>query len=73
MKTYKVIHIISPHKSFSWNDGLFAIISKEKNILNLCKISDKGEPQLYDNGKPMITCTGAGNTGVKQTKLKITF
>ena len=69
MKKYKVVHIKSELKSFSWNDGLFAVISKRNGILNLCKIEEDGKPQLFDDGRFMITCTGSGNKGITKTQL----
>ena len=35
MKQYEIIHLKSEMKSFSWNDGLFAIIKEENGILNM--------------------------------------
>ena len=71
MKTYPVIHLKSPLPSFSWNDGLFAIIKNEDGILHMCKIDKSGQPSLYDDGQMMITCTGENNTGITKTKLEI--
>lgn len=65
---YKVVYINYESKSFQWNNGLFAIISKKDNILNMCKIVD-GKPQVNDDGTLMITCTGAGNRGIIETNL----
>ena len=67
-KWYPVIHIQSQEKSFSWNDGLFIVVNQTDDIYELCKIDD-GQPQLYDDGKFMIACTGIGNKGITKTKL----
>jgi len=69
MKKYPIIHIKSPHPAFSWNDGLFAIISEEDGILNMCKINDSGQPQRFDDYRFMITCTGSKNPGITKTSL----
>ncbi len=69
VKKYKVIHIDYESKSFQWNNGLFAIISEQSNILNMCKLNEKGQPQLNDDGSLMITCTSARNKGITETNL----
>lgn len=71
--TYEIIHLKSELKSFSWNDGLFAIIEKKDGILNMCKIDNDGKPQTYEDGKLMITCTGEGNKGITKTALSLNW
>lgn len=59
MKAYPIIHLTSPSPSFSWNDGLFAVIKKNKDkTLALCKINKQGEPQLLESGEPLTTIVG---------------
>jgi len=72
MKKYPVIHIKSVHPSFSWNDGLFAIILKKDDELHMCKIDTLGRPELFDDGRFMITCTGCKNPGITKTDLFLT-
>ena len=40
MKTLKVVNLKSESKSFSWNDGLFAIQKQVGDIVHLWKIKD---------------------------------
>ena len=70
---YDVIHVESPLKSFSWADGLYIIISEEDTTLNMCALDEKGQPQLFDDGRFMITCTGKNNTGITRTNLKYNY
>lgn len=72
MKTYKVIHVAFPHKSFSWADGLYAIIKKDikDNRLDLCKIDEQGKPQMYGEN-PSISSTSINNPGITKTNLTI--
>lgn len=71
MKTLKVINMKSLSKSFSWNDGLFAIQKQENDVLYLWKIKD-GKLHNHDNGSPNITCTSIRNKGILPTDLTIT-
>lgn len=70
MKTLPVVLVKSELKSFSWNDGLFAIQKEVDGILHLWKIKD-GKLSRYENGSPNIMCTGKGNKGVFPTDLRI--
>ena len=72
-KSYPVIYLQSSLKSFSWNDGLFIVINQTDDIYELCKLNDNGQPQLYDDGRFMIACTGIGNKGITITKTKLVF
>ncbi len=69
MKQYKVISFKSPSKSFSWNDGLFAVLKEEGDVISMVKIEDNGQPQTYDDGRFMITEISKRNTGVSATSL----
>jgi hypothetical protein len=66
----EVIHMESELKSFSWADGLYIIVSEKDGTYNMCKLDEKGQPELYDHGGFMITCTGTVNKGITRTKLK---
>lgn len=66
----KVVYLKSESKSFSWNDGLFAIQKEVNGILHLWKIKN-GKLHMLDGDIPNITCTGIGNKGIKQTDLVI--
>lgn len=70
MQTLKVIYLKSESNSFQWNNGLFAILKQEGDILFLWKISE-GKLERYDDGTPKITCTGAKNKGILQTDMLI--
>lgn len=71
MKKYKVIILRSELKSYSWNDGLFAVYKKENGLLQLWKIID-GKLSRFEDGTPSITITGEGNKGIFPTNMTIT-
>lgn len=73
MKTYKVIYLKSQLKSFSWNDGLFALYKEIEGIVHLAKIRDDGSIQRDNDGNLNITCTGVNNASIKKTQLTISF
>lgn len=66
----KVIHLKSELKSFSWDDGLFAIQKEVNGVLYLWKIKD-GKLDIYEDGTPNITCTGINNKGITPTDLVV--
>jgi hypothetical protein len=66
----EVIHVKSPLKSFSWADGLYIIVSEIEDTLNMCALDENGQPQLFDDGRFTITCTGKNNKGITRTNLK---
>ena len=49
----KVVNLKSESKSFSWNDGLFAIDKEVDDTLYLWKIK-KGKLALYPDKSPVI-------------------
>ena len=69
----EVIYMKSREKSFSWADGLYIIVSETADTLNMCKIDEDGQPELFDDGRFMITCTGKGNLGISKTNLKYNY
>lgn len=71
-QTLKVVLLKSESKSFSWNDGLFAIQKQEGDTLYLYKIID-GKLRRDEDGNPSITCTSIRNKGIKATDLSITI
>jgi hypothetical protein len=70
MKTLKVVNLKSEFKSFSWNDGLFAIQKQVGDIVYLWKIKD-GKLDRYEDDTPNITLTGINNTGITPTDLVV--
>ena len=68
METMKVVNLKSESKSFSYNDGLFAIQKYDGDIVYLWKITD-GKLDRYDDGTPNITCISINNKGITQTDL----
>ncbi len=70
MEILKVINLKSELKSFSWNDGLFAIQKEVDGILHLWKIKD-GKLDRYNDGTPNICCTGVNNKGIHPTDLVV--
>ena len=70
MKTLKVVNLKSESKSFSWNDGLFAIQKQVGDIVHLWKIKD-GKLNRYEDGTQNITCTSINNKGIIPTDLVV--
>ena len=64
----EVIYVKSEYKSFSWNDGYFIILKESNGVYDMCKL-DNGKPQLFDDGRYMITYTGVNNKGIIRTNL----
>ena len=71
-KKYPIVHIAFSHPSFQWGNGLYIILGKRGNELQMCKVSKEGKPELYDDGRYMVTITGAGNEGITKTNLSYT-
>lgn len=72
VKTYPIIHIEFLLPSFSWGSGLYAIVENDGETLKMVRIRPDGSPDMYDDGRPMITCTSckAGDTKkIKETQL----
>ena len=69
--TYDVVNVKLTHPSFSWGNGLYAVIETKGTELRMCQIDNEGKPTLYDDGRFMITCTGTGNKEVYPTGLKL--
>ena len=69
----EIIHVENPSISFSWADGLYIIVSEVEDTLNMCALDEKGQPQLYNDGRFMISCTGKNNKGITKTKLKYKY
>ena len=65
----EIVYIDFDHNSFNWANGLYIVVRVTDYEYNLCRLNEKGEPELYDDGKYMISCTGVNNTGVKKTNL----
>lgn len=70
METLKVIYLKSEYKSFSWNDGLFAIQKQVGDMFHLWKIKE-GKLSRYEDGTPNICCTSINNKGITTTDLTI--
>lgn len=72
---YDIVNVQITHPSFSWNNGLFAVISRDESqgVFNLCKIGENFEPDVFDDNRPMITCTGLGNKEVYTTSVKLEY
>lgn len=67
--TFEVIHMKCELPSFSWNDGLFFIVKEEDETLHMCKLDKDGQPELFEDGRFMITCTSKNNKGITKTNL----
>ena len=70
MDTLKVIKLKSEVKSFSHNNGLYAIRKQYGDSLYLWKIKD-GILQKYQDGSPNLLCLDANNKGITPTDLLI--
>ena len=65
----EVVYINFDHLSFNWANGLYIIIEEKDDELHMCKLND-GMPELYDDGRFMISATGKNNKGIIKTNLK---
>lgn len=70
MEMLKVILLKSESKSFSCNDGYFAIQKQVGDIVHLWKIKD-GKLDRYEDNEPKISCTSINNKGIIPTDLFI--
>ena len=68
--TYDIVNVKITHPSFSWGNGLYAVIETVGTDLMMCKINEDGNLTLYGDGKMDITCTGTKNKEVYPTGLK---
>lgn len=68
---YDIAHVKFTHLSFSWNNGIYAVIEKTETELRLCKIDENYKLSLYDDGRPMICVVGVNNKEVYPTDFKI--
>ena len=72
MKTLKVVNLKSESKSFSWNDGLFAIQKQVGGVIHLWKIKE-GKLARHEDGTPNITCTSVNNKGIIPTDMFVSI
>ena len=71
---HSVIYMQSELKSFSWADGLYAIIKEVDGIYHLGRINEMGKISRYpEDNRIDIMCTGVENNGIKKTDLLITI
>jgi|TARA_R110001583_G_scaffold38337_1_gene123916 hypothetical protein len=71
--TYDIVNVQLTHPSFSWGNGLYAVLETKGTELRMCQIDKDGKPSLFDDGSFMITCTGTGNKEVYPTDLKLEY
>ena len=71
MESYKVIILKSTTKSFSWNNGMFAIENDADNLLHLWKIKN-GKLEIFPDGFKNICVISKNNKGIIETNLRIT-
>lgn len=64
----EIVDIKFQHPSFSWCDGRYIIVKIHDDIYDICKIDD-GMPQLFDDGRFMVSCTSIKNPGITKTNL----
>jgi hypothetical protein len=71
LKRGMVINMVIEKGSFAWTSGLYVVdtVKPEENELRMIRINNDFSLQLLDSGKPMISCTGLGNKGIKITKM----
>jgi len=68
---YDIVNVKLSHPSFSWGNGFYAVIAKNETELRMCKIDEDGNPELFEDGKFMITGTGINNPEIYPTSLKL--
>jgi hypothetical protein len=70
---YDIVNVKLTHPSFSWGNGLYAVIEKTETELRMCQLDENFNPNLFDDGRFMITCTSAQNKEVYPTPMKFHF
>lgn len=67
-----IVYINFDQPSYNWANGLYIVVGKnlDENVYNLCRLQADGTPELFDDGRFMISCTGLNNPGVKKTNIK---
>lgn len=73
MKEYKIVSVRLTHPSFSWGNGLYAVIENDGETLRMCKINNEGRPETFKDGRFITTCTGTNNKEVYQTSLILKY
>ena len=69
---YPVIILRTESKSFSWANGLYALIERNENVQKLCKIDDKtGCLQRFENNELLITEISSKNPNTCLTQMVI--
>ena len=70
---YDIVNVQITHPSFSWGNGLYAVIERTETDLKLCQLKDDGSLHLFEDGRFMITCTSINNQEVYATNLKFEY
>jgi len=65
----EIISYINAHSSFSWQNGLYIVVKIEDDMYKLCKLNNNFEPELFDDGRYMISCTTKSSPYVHKTNL----
>jgi hypothetical protein len=55
--------------SYSYNDGLYVVVSKTAAYLKICKLDENMSHKTFANGKPVIVEIGNDNPYVSRTNL----
>lgn len=69
---YDIVNVKLSHRSFSWANGLYAVIEKRGDELRICQIDENGKPYIFDDGRFSITSI-MNNKEVHETPLKLEY
>jgi hypothetical protein len=69
-KKGEVIHIEWDHPN-TMHTGLYAVIEQREWELRLCRIDGIGNLETFDDGKVIMSGTGADHPGITRTDLSV--
>jgi DNA-directed RNA polymerase subunit RPC12/RpoP len=70
---YDIVNVKFKHPSFSWENGLYAVIEKTETVLRMCQLDKNFNPHLFDDGRFVIIGTCANNKDIYLTPLKLHY
>jgi hypothetical protein len=70
---YNIVNVQITHPSFSWSNGLYAVIEKTEKEIKMCKLDENFKLELHTDGSFSITCTTATNNEIYPTPLLLDY
>lgn len=64
----EILNSYTDHGSFSWTNGNYVVLKVDDDTLWMAKLENGfKDPQKFDDGRYMASCTGKNNTGLSRT------